>query len=159
MHSKDEEVKQQQSKTEEKASFGFGKSFDYENLLKYLRQLRIEETENVEKEKRHAEAMLKSEARPQNFLFEKEYIKGKGMRNGGYGGLIVGKHYEKKQQGFDMAAEQARNQKWLQEHLRRQNLRRQNVAITETARVDLEANLRYKKMNEERAEAVRQVQR
>ena len=25
-----------------------------------------------------------------NRLFDKEYIKGKGMKNGGYGGLIVG---------------------------------------------------------------------
>ena len=57
----------------------------------------------------------KSEAEPQNFLFEKEYIPGKGMKNGGYGGLLVGKHNIKQQKPFDMEAEQARTQKWLQE--------------------------------------------
>ena len=39
---------------------------------------------------RQIEISNKSEARHMNRLFDKEYIKGKGMKNGGYGGLIVG---------------------------------------------------------------------
>jgi len=36
---------------------------------------------------------MRSEARHHNHLFEKDFVSGIGMKNGGYGGLIVSKHY------------------------------------------------------------------
>ena len=82
----------------EKNVMDSAKSFDYDNLLLYLRQLREEEyKKKKEAEERHV-MLQKSEARPMLRMFDQEYIKGKGMKNGGYGGLIVGNHYKIKNQ-------------------------------------------------------------
>ena len=105
----------ERSKTVNKELFGADTNYDYDNLLAYLRQLREEEAERVERVRKEKAASIRNEARPQNFLFEKEFVKGKGMRNGGYGGLIVGKHYKMKHLDFDMEAEQARNKKWMED--------------------------------------------
>ena len=59
------------------------------------------------------------EARPQNYLFEKEYVKGKGMKNGGYGGILVAKHYEMKRRLIDEEAERARSKQWLANYNKR----------------------------------------
>ena len=58
--------------------------FNYADLLNNLR------------EKEEEQLAKKSEAAPMINMFDKEYLPGKGMRNGGYGGLIVGKHYHMK---------------------------------------------------------------
>ena len=49
--------------------------------------MREDERLKKEAEERRLEALR--EARPQNRFFDKEYIKGKGMKNGGFGGLLV----------------------------------------------------------------------
>ena len=82
--------------TEEKI-LDTAKSFDYDNLLILLRQLREKEAKGKEEARLRHERAQKSEARHMYQLFEPEYIKGKGMKNGGYGGLVVGKHYQVKQ--------------------------------------------------------------
>ena len=60
--------------------------FNYADLLSNLRE-KDEEAESIEKV---------PEAAPMFNMFDKEYLPGKGMRNGGYGGLIVGRHYQLK---------------------------------------------------------------
>lgn len=59
-------------------------------LLDNLRKQRLKEIEDDER-------AMKSEARSPHHLFEKEYLPGKGMKTGGHGGLIVGRHYQMKQ--------------------------------------------------------------
>ena len=71
--------------------------FDYENLLVYLRKIKDGQTSQEQKKKLNYEATDNKEARSQFRLFEKEYEKGKGMKDGGMGGLIVGNHYAIKQ--------------------------------------------------------------
>ena len=94
--------------------YSAAKSFDYDNLLKYLRQLRLEDNKIKEEERRRQEEKKRMEARHQNHLFDKEFVPGKGMKNGGYGGILVGKHYEMKQKLVNEEAEKARNKQWLE---------------------------------------------
>ena len=48
-----------------------------------------------------------------NRFFEKEFIKGKGMKNAGIGGLIVGNHYKIKQENADQEQDKKKYSKWL----------------------------------------------
>ena len=58
-----------------------------------LREVREKEKKEKDDERVRFENAMKSEARSPHHLFEKEFIPNKGMKNAGYGGLIVGKHY------------------------------------------------------------------
>ena len=89
------------------------KTFDYDNLLLLLRQLREQEAQAKEEARRRHERACKSEARHQHDLFDHEYVKGKGMKNGGYGGLLVGRHYTKVQETADLEKEREQYSKWL----------------------------------------------
>ena len=57
--------------------------------------------------------MRRMEAAPMTNLFDREFVKGKGMKNGGYGGLIIGKHYKLKEEFADIEKEKEKYSKWL----------------------------------------------
>ena len=88
-------------------------SFNYESLLKLLRDLRIQESREREVELQRQEMSAKHEARHHFRLFEKEFVKGKGMKNGGYGGIIVGKHYQKIHQQEQDQIDKEKYDRWL----------------------------------------------
>lgn len=90
------------------------RSYDYDNLLIFLRELRMADARKKKQDEEARKQLARSESRPMNRLFDKEYIKGKGMKNGGYGGLIVGNHYKIKQQMVTAEMERARYQKWIE---------------------------------------------
>ena len=83
-----------------------------------------------------------------NRFFEKEFIPGKGMKNAGIGGLIIGNHYEKKQIKAEKEQDKIRNAKWLEnyhkraaeeraERIRLQELRHKQKLAEETRKLKL----------------------
>ena len=58
--------------------------------------MKIDDAKRITREKARRQENSYEEARPMNRFFEKEYIPGKGMKNGGMGDLIVGNHYDLK---------------------------------------------------------------
>ena len=51
------------------------------------------------------------------------------MKNGGYGGVLVAKHYEIKKRALDEEAERARSKQWLanyQKRIEEERLRRKD---------------------------------
>jgi len=89
-----------------------------------LRQLRADEVVKQHEAKVRHEQLLRSEARSMHRLFEPDYVKGKGVKSGGYGDIIVGRHYEMKKQFLDIEAEQRRNKSWLDDFKRKQEEKR-----------------------------------
>ena len=68
--------------------------FDHESLMIHLRLKKAREEYAKQKELEEERLKASREAAPQNELFDKQYIEGKGMRSGGFGDLLVYKHYQ-----------------------------------------------------------------
>ena len=85
-------------------------------MLETLRKIRLEQARKEKAAIERSEFLQKSEARPMFRLFDKEYLPGKGMRDGGSGSVIVGNHYKIKQQNIDKEAESEKNKLWLENY-------------------------------------------
>lgn len=69
-----------------------------------------------------------------NRLFDKEYIKGKGMKNGGYGGLIVGDYLKHRAAIEEAEKERLKFIKWQADYKKREAAKIKKQKMREEAR-------------------------